>query len=113
MEESASGPSPQTGAPTVEQIREALTRVQDPELGIDIVALGLIYGIEIVEGKAKITMTLTGPGCPVGPLLQAQAHAECLKIPGITGVDINLVWQPAWDPYKMASEDARIHLGIF
>lgn len=99
---------------TEEELKEAVRGISDPELGISIVDLGLIYEIKKEEGgKLRVHMTLTGPGCPVGPLLQAQVHGTLMKLPGVREVQVEIVWTPPWDPYTMASEDAKLQLGIF
>jgi len=93
-------------------VRENLRLVVDPELGISIVDLGLIYGIEIQEGDVKVKMTLTSPACPMGAMIQGQAHTAVKKLPWVKEVKIELVWRPNWDPRTMASEDARMQLGL-
>jgi metal-sulfur cluster biosynthetic enzyme len=97
-----------------ELVRAALAEVYDPEMGIDIVSLGLIYDTRIDDGGLlSIDMTLTSPMCPAGPLIQSQAHAACMGLPGVEDVRVNLVWSPPWDPHTMASDEARLELGIF
>jgi metal-sulfur cluster biosynthetic enzyme len=94
-------------------VRESLRTVVDPEIGINIVDLGLIYGIDIEEdGKVEVQMTLTSPACPMGGVIQAQAHQAVKKLPWVKDAKIQLVWAPRWDPREMASEDARMELGI-
>jgi metal-sulfur cluster biosynthetic enzyme len=94
-------------------VREALRdNVIDPEIGINVVDLGLVYDIAVEDGIAKITMTLTTPMCPLGPYLDQEVHAAVGDVPGITGVDVNLVWTPPWEPSKM-SEDAKLELGFW
>ncbi|KRK80049.1 hypothetical protein FD03_GL000226 [Companilactobacillus nodensis DSM 19682 = JCM 14932 = NBRC 107160] len=95
-----------------DQVKESLMDVIDPELGIDIVNLGLIYKIDIIDSNCIITMTLTTMGCPLGDYLHDEIvdAAECVE--GIKSVEINLVWEPAWEIDK-ASRFARISLGIF
>ena len=93
-------------------VRENLRTVIDPELGISIVDLGLIYGIEIKESNVDVKMTLTSPACPLGAVIQGQAHQCLKKLPWVNDVNIQLVWSPRWDPRQMASEDARMQLGI-
>ncbi len=100
--------------PTGEQILDALTAVYDPEIGIDIINLGLVYDHAIDEtGLLTIDMTLTSPYCPFGSIIQSQADAVCRVLPGISDVKVNLVWTPPWDPRTMASEEAKLDLGIF
>ena len=97
-----------------ELIMAALSEVYDPEIGIDIVSLGLIYGTHLEDsGMLTIDMTLTTPYCPLGPVIQTQAHAVCSPLPGVEDVHVNLVWSPPWDPRTMASEEARLELGIY
>lgn len=87
-----------------EGIREQLKTVVDPELGINIVDLGLVYDIDVEEGHAKVTMTLTSPGCPAGGqiLMGAQKAAESTE--GVESADVNLVWKPFWTPDRIAPE---------
>ena len=100
---------------TKEKIFETLKPVQDPELGISIIDLGLIYDAKYDENikKILIEMTLTSPGCPVGPQLMAAVHTKAASIEGINDVEVKLVWTPKWDPKIMASEEAKDQLGIF
>jgi len=94
---------------------EALRPIQDPELMISIVDLGLIYGVDVSPDgkKLEVRMTLTGPGCPIGPELMAAVDHTARTIPGVEDVEVRLVWEPAWDPTKMASETAKEMLGIW
>src|SRR5258708_6452764 len=93
-------------------VRENLRTVIDPEIGISIVDLGLIYGIEVKDGDVNIKLTLTSPACPLGAVIQAQAHTAVKKLPWVKEVKVDLVWSPRWDPRQMATEDARMQLGI-
>ncbi len=98
---------------TSEQARENLKNVYDPEIGINIVDLGLIYDVEVSEeSDVLITMTLTSIGCPLGPVIVQEATNALADLPGIATVDVKLVWSPAWTP-DMMSEDARDELGIW
>ncbi len=102
--------------PTEEQVRSALRSVYDPELGISIVDLGLVYGIQVDDESKSIIidMTLTTPACPLGPIIRTQAYATLTSAyPAVRDVDINLVWTPRWDPRTMASEEAKAELGIW
>ena len=94
---------------------ESLQIVEDPELDISIVDLGLVYGVRFEhrdEGlHAEIDLTLTSPGCPAAPEIMAAAHRAALK--SVESVHINLVWAPRWDPKIHASEDARMDMGIW
>jgi metal-sulfur cluster biosynthetic enzyme len=103
------------GRPTSESVREALRPVHDPELMISIVDLGLIYGVEVApdSGKVEVKMSLTSPGCPIGPELMAAVEHTARLVPGVEDVHVSLVWDPPWDPTKMASEEAKEQLGIW
>ena len=92
-----------------------LKTVFDPEIGINIVDLGLIYDIDIndEEKTVTITYTLTTPACPVGPMLQAQIEQTASTVDGIANVTLDLVFSPPWDPREMASDEAKFELGIF
>ena len=100
---------------TKEQIFETLKPIQDPELGISIVDLGLIYDAKFEEPTKKvlIEMTLTSPMCPAGPQLMAAVHTKAAGLPGVEDAEVKLVWTPKWDPKIMASEEAKDQLGIF
>jgi metal-sulfur cluster biosynthetic enzyme len=100
--------------PSEDEVRQALKSVYDPEIGISIVDLGLVYGVQVDEDSRNvlIDMTLTTPACPLGPIIKTQAHAV-LTNPAVNDVDINLVWTPRWDPRIMASEEAKAELGIW
>ena len=100
---------------TKEQVMEALKPIQDPELSISIIDLGLIYNINFENDGKKVVvdMTLTSPACPVGPQLMAAVHTKTASIPGVEDAEVKLVWTPKWDPKIMASEEAKDQLGIF
>lgn len=93
-------------------VRENLRTVNDPELEVNIVDLGLVYGIEIDQSNVIVKMTLTSPACPLGAVIQGQAHQAVKKLPWVKDVKVELVWSPRWDPKTMASEDAQMELGI-
>jgi metal-sulfur cluster biosynthetic enzyme len=96
---------------TAEDVEDALSNVIDPELGLDFVELGLIYGVEIQEsGRVDVTFTLTTPACPIGPQVSEQMVEFISELPGVTEVIPNMVFTPAWTPDKM-SEDAKFALG--
>jgi metal-sulfur cluster biosynthetic enzyme len=100
--------------PTVEEVREVLRTVEDPELRMSIVELGLVYGIEVEDdGLVTVALTLTSPACPIGPMLQGMIYHKTSQIPGVEDVEVNLVWTPPWDPRTMASEDVKLALGIW
>lgn len=97
-----------------EMVLDALSQVFDPEIGIDIVNLGLVYDTAIDDGGLlTVDMTLTSPYCPMGNIIQSQAHAVCAGLPGVKDVHVNLVWTPPWDPHTMASDEAKLELGIY
>ena len=100
---------------TKEDVFNVLKPIQDPELGISIVDLGLIYDAKFDESSKKvlIEMTLTSPGCPVGPQLMAAVHTKAASLPEVSDAEVKLVWTPKWDPKVMASEEAKDQLGIF
>jgi metal-sulfur cluster biosynthetic enzyme len=83
------------------EVREALRGVADPELGVNIVDLGLVYGIEIEEGQARVTMTLTSPGCPAGEQILAGAQHQAESVEGIDAAEVDLVWKPFWTPDRI------------
>jgi metal-sulfur cluster biosynthetic enzyme len=95
-----------------DDILEALKAVLDPELGINIVDLGLVYDVEIAEGHVHVTYTLTTMGCPIGPLVEAQMHQLLDPLPGIDSFDAEMVLRPPWSP-EMMSEEAKEALGYF
>jgi len=93
-------------------LRELLRDVVDPEIGINIVDLGLLYKSRLSDdGVAAITMTLTTPGCPLGGYLTDAIHDTLQGVPGVTGVDVQIVWEPSWDPGVMMSDWAKDQLG--
>lgn len=95
-----------------EQIMEALEEVNDPELNIDIVNLGLVYDVEIdSENNVTITMTLTAMGCPLAGMIHGLVEDAVKKIDGVQDVRVNIVWDPPWDKSRM-SRYAKIALGI-
>ncbi len=96
---------------TREEVVEALRQVEDPELGMDIVDLGLMYDVEVDDGKVKVIHTLTSMGCPVGPMIQENIAEVTRALPGVDDVEVELTWDPPWTPEKM-SEDAKFILGF-
>ncbi|MFQ3343906.1 MAG: metal-sulfur cluster assembly factor [Candidatus Poseidoniales archaeon] len=95
------------------EVRKFLAKVEDPEMKISVIDLGLIYGISIESDHAEIDMTLTSPGCPVAPELMAAVHRAALKTEGIESVHVNLTFSPLWDPRVHPTEDGKLDLGIF
>jgi metal-sulfur cluster biosynthetic enzyme len=96
--------------PTLEEVEDALTNVIDPELGLDFVELGLIYGIEIDGANVHVTFTLTTPACPIGPQVTEQIEEFVGELDGVADVACSMVFVPPWTPDKM-SEDAKFALG--
>lgn len=102
------------GRPSVEELWDVVRLIQDPELRMSIVDLGLVYHVDIDEdGLVTIDLTLTSPGCPVGPMIQGQAYHMLTQMDGVEDVEVNLVWDPPWDPKTMASEEVKMMLGIW
>ena len=98
------------GMPTTEAMRAALKAVLDPEIGINIVDLGLVYGVEKDgNGKVSIEMTLTTMGCPLTELLHQQCTLVLTRLPGVEDVEVNFVFSPPWST-DMISDDARLEL---
>lgn len=87
---------------TKEEVLEALKVVADPEIGMDIVNLGLVYSIEINGDRVYIKMTMTAPTCPVTPWILAEAQRVAEEVPGVEAADVELVWEPAWTPSLMS-----------
>lgn len=97
--------------PTKEAVMEKLREVTDPEMHVSIVELGLVYEVRIDKGMVIIDMTLTSPACPVGPFIIESVEESVRKAEGVTGVAVNVVWEPLWSPDRM-SEEAKMELGI-
>ncbi|MEM4410055.1 MAG: iron-sulfur cluster assembly protein [Candidatus Caldarchaeum sp.] len=96
---------------TKELILERLSEIYDPEIPIDIVNLGLIYDVEIDDGKVHVKMTMTSPGCPTSGQIAQECQFVIEEIPGVKEAWVEIVWDPPWDPSKM-SEEARLSLGF-
>jgi FeS assembly SUF system protein len=105
---------PRTDPSDIEEgIVEALKTVFDPEIPVNIYELGLIYDVDVQEdGAVQVKMTLTAPGCPVAGTLPVEVKTKIEGVPGVTSADVELVWDPAWNP-SMMSEAARLQLGMF
>ena len=99
------------GVVSEDQVKLALRRVKDPDLNLNILDLGLVYGIEVKGTKVKVDMTLTSPGCPSGPEIMMNAEHEIKSLPGVESVEMNLVWVPFWTPEKMEPR-VRAYLGF-
>ena len=96
---------------TKDDVIEALRQVEDPELGMDIVDLGLLYDVDIDGSKVRVIHSLTSMGCPAGPMIQEDIHRAASELPGVEDVEVELTWDPPWTPDKM-SEDAKFILGF-
>jgi metal-sulfur cluster biosynthetic enzyme len=96
---------------TVEDVFEALRVVEDPELGMDVVDLGLVYDVVVDEGRVTVTYSLTSMGCPAGALIDEQIREVVGSLDGVSEVATDLVWSPPWSP-DMMSDDAKFVLGF-
>lgn len=104
----SAGETQVAGAPTEAQVLEALKVVKDPEIPVNVVDLGLIYGVDIAEGGlVDITMTLTSVGCPVQDLIRADAEMAVGRLDGVNSVNVEFVWTPPWGPDKMTDDGKR------
>ena len=100
------------GGELYEAVVGALKEIFDPEIPVNIYELGLIYGVDVTgEGDVAVTMTLTTPNCPVAESMPAEVELRVSAVPGVRTADVNLVWDPPWDPAKM-SDEARLELGM-
>jgi FeS assembly SUF system protein len=109
---------PQTSVPgepggdLYEEVVAALKEIYDPEIPVNIYDLGLIYGVEVSsDADVAITMTLTTPHCPVAESMPGEVELRASSVPGVRDAEVNLVWDPPWDPSKM-SDEARLELGM-
>ncbi|AUW56746.1 SUF system Fe-S cluster assembly protein [Sphingobium sp. SCG-1] len=100
------------GGSVYDGIIDALKDIYDPEIPVNIYDLGLIYGVDVTEdGHAVVTMTLTTPHCPVAESMPGEVELRVGAVPGVGDAEVNLVWDPPWDPAKM-SDDAKLELGM-
>ena len=100
------------GGELYEAVIAAIKEIYDPEIPVNIYDLGLIYGVEIgPDNHAIVTMTLTTPHCPVAESMPAEVELRVGAVPGVVASEVNLVWDPPWDPQKM-SDDAKLELGM-
>lgn len=107
--------APQAGEPggnTYDAIIDALKEIYDPEIPVNIYDLGLIYGVDVTDdGHAVVTMTLTTPHCPVAESMPSEVELRVGAVPGVGHAEVNLIWDPPWDPQKM-SDEAKLELGM-
>jgi len=98
---------------TEDEVKNSLKNVYDPEIGVNIVDLGLVYDADVAEnGDVLVTMTLTSLGCPLGPVIVQEVQGALKDLPGVADIDVKLVWSPPWSP-DMMSEEAKDELGIW
>jgi FeS assembly SUF system protein len=109
---STAQPSGEPGGDLYEAVIDALKEIYDPEIPVNIYDLGLIYGVDITgDGHTAVTMTLTTPHCPVAESMPGEVEMRVAAVPGVGVAEVNLVWDPPWDPAKM-SDDAKLELGM-
>ena len=101
----------EVGGDLYEAVIAALKEIYDPEIPVNIYDLGLIYNVEITEGQAFVSMTLTTPNCPVAESMPGEVEMRVASVPGILDAEVVLVWDPAWSPANMTDE-ARLELGM-
>ncbi len=94
----------------MDMLRECLRQVYDPELGVNIVDLGLVYEVEEQDGHVQVRMTLTTPGCPMHDMITSGVERALIELPEVQSVKVDIVWQPAWSPAQM-SDAAKQQLG--
>ena len=104
-------PTPNVPAVDEDVVRAALRRVKDPELNLNIVDLGLVYGISVEGSKVMINMSLTSPGCPSGPEIMTAAEQQVRALDGVEDVAVNLVWDPMWSPERIEPR-IRAYMGF-
>jgi metal-sulfur cluster biosynthetic enzyme len=97
--------------PTKEEVVEVLRQVEDPELGMDVVDLGLVYDVEVEGSKVKVLYSLTSMGCQAGPLISGDIERATREVEGVEDVELELTFDPPWTPDRM-SEDAKFILGF-
>jgi len=99
---------------TSEEIMEVLIPINDPEIMLSIVDLGLVYDVHVDEDNmVNVTITLTTPACPLGPVLFAQIEDAVMGVEGVKDVEVELTFTPRWDPRTMASDEIKMQLGIW
>lgn len=108
----ADTPAGEPGGDLYDAIIDALKEIYDPEIPVNIYDLGLIYGVDVTgDGHAVVTMTLTTPHCPVAESMPGEVELRVGAVPGVGDAQVNLVWDPPWDPQKM-SDEAKLELGM-
>lgn len=102
--------------PTTETVYAALERVEDPELRLGIVPLGLIYGVDLAgdtQEHVTVRMTFTSPMCPVGPSIKQDVHNAVMSVDGVKSAQVDITFSPPWDPREMANDDVKLLLGLW
>ena len=100
------------GGDLYEKVIDALKEIYDPEIPVNIYDLGLIYGIDVADaGHVTVSMTLTTPNCPVAETMPGEVELRVGSVPGVATAEVNLIWDPPWDPQKM-SDEAKLELGM-
>lgn len=99
------------GGSLYDEVILALRQIFDPEIPVNIYDLGLIYNVEIADGHALVTMTLTTPHCPVAETMPGEVEMRVMSVPGVASAEVALVWDPPWDPGKM-SDEAKLEMGM-
>ena len=99
------------GGALYDGVIEALKEIYDPEIPVNIYDLGLIYGVDVAAEHVAVTMTLTTPHCPVAESMPGEVELRVAQVPGVETAEVNLVWDPPWDPQKM-SDEAKLELGM-
>ena len=107
----SAAPVAEPGGDLYENVIQALREIFDPEIPVNIYDLGLIYGVDVDEGHVIVTMTLTTPHCPVAESMPGEIEMRVGAVPGVGSAEVNLVWDPPWDPQKM-SDEAKLELGM-
>jgi metal-sulfur cluster biosynthetic enzyme len=97
--------------PTENEVIDALRECYDPEIPVNLVDLGLIYDVKIIEDWVGVKMTLTTPGCGMSGMISQQVRNRLLRLPGVKDADVRIVWEPAWSPARM-SDEAKKKLGF-
>jgi metal-sulfur cluster biosynthetic enzyme len=103
--------TPTTGVVSDDQVKLALRRVKDPDLNLNIVDLGLVYGVRVDGSVINVDVTLTSPGCPSGPEIFGNIEQEIKTLPGVEQVSVNLIWTPFWTPERIEPR-VRAYLGL-
>jgi FeS assembly SUF system protein len=110
-EKPAAEPAGEPGGDLYEAVIAALRDIFDPEIPVNIYDMGLIYNVEIDDDHVVVTMTLTTPHCPVAETMPGEVELRVGSVPGVGSAEVNLVWEPAWDPGKM-SDEAKLEMGL-